>query len=171
MSLKNERICPCQSFIGILSIWCICELVIFEFISIAAVRLLQKNWQEASLSLVHNFLLLFHVSVLWSPKSLLRWFVASRPEFNPCRLMLFSSSMWRWRQRCYFLAPFEQYRFRNIILVPEKFLSFDWPRAEVFQLTWNNYSYYGNPKSPINLVARAKMAERFLDFEIRRFKK
>ena len=48
---------------------------------------------------------------------------------------------------------------KGIILLPEKFLPFDWLRAEVFQLNFEipkckNYSYYGNPKSPNNLIAR-----------------
>ena len=50
----------------------------------------------------------------------------------------------------------------HFILLPEKFLSFDWLRAEIFQL---NYSYYGNPKSPNNLVARVTQKWR-KDFEI-----
>ena len=63
------------------------------------------------------------------------------------------------------------------ILLPEKFLPFDWLRAEVFQLNLKylqlntNYSYYGNPKSPNNLVAPLTQKWwRFLDFEIWRFK-
>ena len=46
-----------------------------------------------------------------------------------------------------------------IILLPEKFLPFDWLRAGVFQLNLKYLhekiiSYYGNPKSPNNLVAQ-----------------
>ena len=47
-----------------------------------------------------------------------------------------------------------------IILLPEKCLQLDWLREIP---TCENYSYYGNPKSP------NKMAERFLYFEVRRF--
>ena len=57
-----------------------------------------------------------------------------------------------------------------LILLPEKFLPFDWLRAEVFQLNLKylhvkNYSYYGNPKSPNNLVAQVTQKWR-KDFEI-----
>ena len=40
---------------------------------------------------------------------------------------------------------------KMFILLTDKFLPFDWLRAEVFQL---NYSSYGNPKSPNILVAQ-----------------
>ena len=52
--------------------------------------------------------------------------------------------------------------FRNItpfIPLPEKFLQFDWLRADVYQLNLKylhvKISHYGNPKSPNNLVAQA----------------
>ena len=56
-----------------------------------------------------------------------------------------------------------------IILQPEKLLQFDWLRADVFLAqfetpTCKNYSYYGNPKSPNNVVARITQKWR-KDFE------
>ena len=59
--------------------------------------------------------------------------------------------------------------FTCVILLPQKFLPFDWLIAEVFQLfeipTCENYSYYGNSKSPNNLVARGTQKWQ-KDFEI-----
>ena len=63
-----------------------------------------------------------------------------------------------------------------LILLPEKFMSFDWLRAEVFQLNLK----YLHVKITVTMVTQnhqksrrtsyAKMAERFRDFEIKRFK-
>ena len=62
--------------------------------------------------------------------------------------------------------------FNAFILLPEKFLSFDWLRAEVFQLNLK----YLHVKITVTITkssrrtSYAKMAERFRDFEGRRFK-
>ena len=65
-------------------------------------------------------------------------------------------------------AAISVYAVSNSILLPEKFLQFDWLRAEVFQL---------NVKITVTMVTKItkysrratyeKMAERFPDFEIR----
>ena len=65
---------------------------------------------------------------------------------------------------------------RSVILLPEKFLQFDWLGADVFQLNLK----YLHVKITVTMVTPnhhiisshelRKMAERFLDFEIRRFK-
>ena len=62
-----------------------------------------------------------------------------------------------------------------IILQPEKFLQFDWLRADVFSAqfetpTCKNYSYYGNPKSPNNVVARIYVKNGGKILKIRRIK-
>ena len=59
----------------------------------------------------------------------------------------------------------------EITLIPEKFLPFDWLRAEVFQLNLKyrhkkiTVTMHGNPKSSNNLVARVTQKWR-KDFEI-----
>ena len=69
------------------------------------------------------------------------------------------------------MEKYKKVQITSIILLPEKFLPFDWLRAEVFQLNMKyvfickNYSYYGNPKSPDNLVARVTQKWR-KDFKI-----
>ena len=63
----------------------------------------------------------------------------------------------------------------DLILLPGKFLQFDWLRADLFQLNMK----YLRVKITVTMVTPnhqsrrtnyAKMAQRFLDFEVRRFK-
>ena len=68
--------------------------------------------------------------------------------------------------------PFSFLCIKAIILLPEKFLQFHCLRVDVFQLnlkylhcTCKNYSYYGYPKSPNNLVARVAQKSQ-KDFQI-----
>ena len=96
----------------------------------------------------------------------------------PNALVVFRTIL-KYHPRYYCQVPLQVMLLPILILLPEKFLSFDWLRAEVFQL---NLKYLHvkikvtmvTPNHQVTKSSRrtsyAKMAERFRDFEISRLK-